>query len=87
MASDFCQPFLKAKMNKNSSVQFIILCLLLLLASGQEAVAAEQQFARLGDIKLEGGGVIRDCVIGYRTFGTIRPDKSKCGRVSDVGRR
>ncbi|HXM68144.1 MAG TPA: hypothetical protein VN911_15545 [Candidatus Acidoferrum sp.] len=31
--------------------------------------AQEQQTARIGDFKLESGEVIRDCTIGYRTFG------------------
>ncbi len=35
-----------------------------------------QQFASLGDFKLESGEVIRDCRIGYRTFGTLNADKS-----------
>ncbi len=38
--------------------------------------AQEQQTARIGDFKLESGEVIRDCAIGYRTFGTLNPDKS-----------
>jgi homoserine O-acetyltransferase len=38
--------------------------------------AQEQQTARVGDFKLESGEVIRDCTIGYRTFGTLNPDKS-----------
>jgi homoserine acetyltransferase len=38
--------------------------------------AQEQQMARIGDFKLESGEVIRDCTLGYRTFGTLDPDKS-----------
>jgi homoserine acetyltransferase len=41
-----------------------------------KASASEQQFARLGDFRLEGGGVIRDCVIGYRTFGNMNAERS-----------
>jgi homoserine O-acetyltransferase len=37
---------------------------------------AQQQFANLGDFKLVNGEVIRDCHIGYRTFGTLNADKS-----------
>ena len=48
--------------------------LLALLAS--TAVAQDQQFAQLGDFKLESGEVIRDCRIGYRTFGKLNDDKS-----------
>src|SRR5882724_6841648 len=34
------------------------------------------QFAELGDFKVEGGEVIRDCRIGYRTFGALNSNKS-----------
>ena len=40
------------------------------------AVAQEQQFANIGDLKLQNGGVIRDCRVGYRTFGKLAADKS-----------
>src|SRR5215510_5994720 len=40
------------------------------------AHAQEQQFANLGDLKLQNGGVIRNCRIGYRTFGTLNANKS-----------
>ncbi len=40
------------------------------------AVAQEQQFANLGNFKLENGDVIRNCRIGYRTFGTLNQNKS-----------
>jgi homoserine O-acetyltransferase len=48
--------------------------LLLLLTSG--AAAQDLHFAELGDFKLESGEVIRDCRIGYRTFGKLNADKS-----------
>jgi homoserine O-acetyltransferase/O-succinyltransferase len=52
-------------------------CLMLLLAlHAQAAVAQEQQFARLGDFRLESGEVIRDCRVGYRTFGALNKDRS-----------
>ena len=47
-----------------------------LLALQLVAFAQEQQFATLGDFKLQNGGVIRNCRIGYRTFGTLNSDKS-----------
>jgi homoserine acetyltransferase len=51
--------------------------LLLLLAPLCAALHAEdQQFARIGDLKLENGEVVRDCVVGYRTFGIVNPQKS-----------
>jgi len=40
------------------------------------AIAQEQQFANIGDLKLQNGGVVRDCRVGYRTFGTLAADKS-----------
>lgn len=53
----------------------IRLCLSLPLF-GLIAHAQQQQFANLGNFKLEHGGVIRQCRIGYRTFGKIAADKS-----------
>lgn len=47
-----------------------------LLALQLVACAQEQQFANLGDFKLQNGRVIRSCRIGYRTFGTLNSDKS-----------
>ena len=50
--------------------------------------AQDQQFASLGDFKLTSGEVIRDCQIGYRTFGKLNADKSNviifptCRRLS-----
>lgn len=40
------------------------------------ALAQQQQFASIGDLKLQNGSVIRECRIGYRTFGQINADKS-----------
>jgi homoserine O-acetyltransferase/O-succinyltransferase len=40
------------------------------------ASAQEQRFAQLGDFKLRSGEVIRDCRIGYRTFGKLNDNKS-----------
>jgi homoserine O-acetyltransferase len=51
-----------------------VICVLLALQL--VAFAQEQQFANLGDFKLQNGGVIRNCRIGYRTFGTLNTDKS-----------
>jgi homoserine O-acetyltransferase/O-succinyltransferase len=41
------------------------------LATGANAQEGAQQFARLGQCKLENGQVIADCVVGYRTFGSL----------------
>ena len=47
-----------------------------LLFFGLVAFGQEQQFANIGDLKLENGGVIRQCRIGYRTFGKLAADKT-----------
>ena len=41
-----------------------------------ESFNSPQQFADLGDLKLESGAVIHDCKLGYRTFGNLNADKS-----------
>ncbi len=46
------------------------------LALALVACAPEQRFASLGDFALESGEVIRDCRIGYRTFGELDPTRS-----------
>lgn len=51
-----------------------VICGLLLFALA--AHAQEQQFANIGDLKLQNGGVIRNCRVGYRTFGTLNRDRS-----------
>jgi homoserine O-acetyltransferase len=38
--------------------------------------AAEQEFAYIGDLALERGGVIKNCRVGYRTYGVLNADKS-----------
>jgi len=45
------------------------------LAAGQ-AASPPQQFAELGDFRLQNGEVIRDCRLGYRTFGTLNATRS-----------
>jgi homoserine O-acetyltransferase len=42
----------------------------------QSLSAQEQQFANLGDFKLQSGEVLRDCRLGYRTAGQMNADKS-----------
>jgi homoserine O-acetyltransferase/O-succinyltransferase len=59
-------------------------CILLVLLAGQTPTATAQaspaqgaqQFAALGDLKLQGGGVIQDFRLGYRTLGTLNAGKS-----------
>jgi homoserine O-acetyltransferase len=48
----------------------------LLVTIPETALAQEQRFAQQGDFKVESGEVIRDCRIGYRTFGKLNKDKS-----------
>jgi homoserine O-acetyltransferase/O-succinyltransferase len=38
--------------------------------------AQDLQYARLGNFKLESGATIRDCRIGFRTFGTLNAERS-----------
>ena len=53
------------------------ICLALLwLSAAPVALAQELRFAELGDFKLESGATIRDCRVGYRTFGKLAGDKS-----------
>jgi homoserine O-acetyltransferase len=48
----------------------------LLAATGAVARAQELRFAEIGDFTLESGEVIRDCRVGYRTFGALAADRS-----------
>jgi len=55
------------------ALQVVSLALALnLTASAQNG---QQQFASLGDFKLESGEVIRDCRIGYRTLGQLNRNR------------
>jgi homoserine O-acetyltransferase/O-succinyltransferase len=47
-----------------------------ILSSLAFAEDPQQQVGSLADFKLESGQVIRDCHIGYRTFGQLNPQKS-----------
>ncbi|MEK7753536.1 MAG: alpha/beta fold hydrolase, partial [Acidobacteriota bacterium] len=51
---------------------------LCLLAVAQVALAAdgEQKFFAIGEFQLESGAAIRECRIGYRTYGALNADKS-----------
>ena len=53
-----------------ASVVFVLILFNTLLAQ------SPQKFAQLGDFKLENGEVVRDCMIGYRTYGKLNADKS-----------
>jgi homoserine O-acetyltransferase/O-succinyltransferase len=63
------------------------------MAHGQAApVEGAQQFAELGDLNLQGGRVIHDFRIGYRTLGKLNADRSNAilwptwlgGRTEDL---
>jgi homoserine O-acetyltransferase len=56
----------------------IICCLsaVAFIAKAQTKPADRQQFAALGDFKLENGAVINDCTIGYRVFGKLNSAKT-----------
>jgi homoserine O-acetyltransferase len=54
-----------------------IASLLLLFAAGGIGLhAQDKQLAHIGDFKLERGGMVRDCVVGYRTFGQMNSAKN-----------
>ena len=55
------------------SLFFHFACLFALLYS---VSAQEQQFANVGDIQLQSGEVLRDCRVGYRTYGKLNAAKS-----------
>ena len=55
----------------------IFQAIILALAMSRGALAqGEQKYAELGDFKLESGDSIRDCRLGYRTFGQLNQAKS-----------
>lgn len=55
-------------------LRYLLLAFFLHLAAF--AQDSQQQFASLGDFKLESGETIRDCRLGYRTFGRLNSEKS-----------
>lgn len=59
-----------------SSPRLFPLAIIFLLLFARPSFAQNQQFASLGDLKLDSGEVLRDCRIGYRTFGQLNSDKS-----------
>lgn len=58
------------------NVRFALRVCLSLQLFALVALAQEQQFANIGDLKLQNGGIIRNCRVGYRTFGKLAQDKS-----------
>ncbi len=60
---------------KQGLVLFVVIAIVLSL-SPLRLTAAGQEFFGLGDFRLEGGGVIRDCLLGYRTFGQLNETRT-----------
>lgn len=54
-------------------LSLVVTLLVVCLANAQDR---KLQIASIGDLKLESGGVIKDCKVGYRTFGKLNADKS-----------
>jgi homoserine O-acetyltransferase len=59
-----------------NSIRFAVVLSLALFCLTNIARAQTLQFAELGDFKLDSGEIIRDCRIGYRTFGTLNSNQS-----------
>jgi len=57
-------------------LQFLLLPVILLFLSGTGRGEGELRFAALGDFTLENGQVIKDCRLGYRTFGRLNRERS-----------
>lgn len=56
--------------------QVLMLAFLLLSSPFQALAEGELQFASIGDLPLDAGGVLVDCRIGYRTWGSRNPEHS-----------
>jgi homoserine O-acetyltransferase len=56
-------------------IVFLLIVFGFTLAPAAHAADGQQQFADLGQCRLESGEVIADCRIGYRTFGTLNPTR------------
>jgi len=56
--------------------QMLLITIIGLLLTSTPGRASELFFAELDDFRLENGQVIRDCKIGYRTFGSLNEQKS-----------
>ena len=60
---------------KNRS-SFFLLISFFLLGVAALAQTGMQEFAQLGDCQLDNGQVVRDCRVGYITYGQLNADKS-----------
>jgi homoserine O-acetyltransferase len=50
----------------------VLLMVMVPLASSRSV----QRYSSIGDLSLENGGVIYDCIVGYRTFGVLNRERS-----------
>ena len=55
-------------------IRIILLSLILVITS--TLLAGPLRTANIGDLKLDNGQVIKDCVVGYRAFGKLNREKS-----------
>jgi homoserine O-acetyltransferase/O-succinyltransferase len=63
-------------MNLVSRVAISLMLIAFLAAPSVVRAQGELSLADLGDFRLENGRVIKDCRLGYRTFGTLNKDRS-----------
>jgi homoserine O-acetyltransferase len=54
----------------------IVGCMFLIMFLTAPAFAQQQQFGAIGDLKLVSGEVLRECRVGYRTYGRLNAEKS-----------
>src|SRR5689334_18965169 len=66
----------KWKVGGHKSMGRAVSVVVFVVLSVTTAIAQEQRFANLGDFKLKSGAVLRDCRIGYRTFGELNSTRS-----------
>ncbi len=66
-------------MNAVARIAVSLMLLLYLAAPAAVLAQGELRLAELGDFRLENGHVIKDCRLGYRTFGTL--DKNRFNAI------
>jgi homoserine O-acetyltransferase len=63
-------------MKSLSGIAFLLVLLVFLAAPQHLHAQGELRLADLGDFRLESGQVIKECRLGYRTFGTLNRERS-----------
>ncbi len=53
--------------------KLIVLLIMTVVLSFSRSV---QRYSNIGDLQLENGGVLSDCIVGYRTFGVLNQERS-----------